>query len=144
MLPAALEHDALVVRNGDRHVHVDDPPAGRLPLEDGAEAHLRAAAVGEEPARLVGEPADIAVRVADRVRSRLETLARLLRAGAEGVLLLGLDMQDARENARKFLREFSITYTNVHEAGEETSRRYGMTGIPETFFISRAAMWSGT
>jgi cytochrome c biogenesis protein CcmG/thiol:disulfide interchange protein DsbE len=57
-------------------------------------------------------------------------------AGRQGVLFLGLDMQDARDDARKFLREFSITYPNVREAGDETSRRYGMTGIPETFFIS--------
>jgi cytochrome c biogenesis protein CcmG/thiol:disulfide interchange protein DsbE len=57
-------------------------------------------------------------------------------AGRQGVLFLGLDMQDAREDAREFLREFSITYPNVREAGDETSRRYGMTGIPETFFIS--------
>jgi cytochrome c biogenesis protein CcmG/thiol:disulfide interchange protein DsbE len=57
-------------------------------------------------------------------------------AGRQGVLFLGLDMQDASDDARKFLREFSITYPNVREAGDETSRRYGMTGIPETFFIS--------
>jgi cytochrome c biogenesis protein CcmG, thiol:disulfide interchange protein DsbE len=51
-------------------------------------------------------------------------------------LFLGLDMQDVTGDAREFLREFSVSYPNVHEAGKETSRRYGMTGIPETFFIS--------
>jgi cytochrome c biogenesis protein CcmG, thiol:disulfide interchange protein DsbE len=58
------------------------------------------------------------------------------RAGLQGVLFLGLDMQDVTDDAREFLREFAITYPNVREAGNETSRRYGMTGIPETFFIS--------
>jgi cytochrome c biogenesis protein CcmG, thiol:disulfide interchange protein DsbE len=58
------------------------------------------------------------------------------RAGSQGVLFLGLDMQDVSDEARKFLREFAITYPNIREVGEETSRRYGMTGIPETFFIS--------
>jgi cytochrome c biogenesis protein CcmG/thiol:disulfide interchange protein DsbE len=57
-------------------------------------------------------------------------------AARQGVLFLGLDMQDATDDAREFLREFSISYPNVHEAGKETSRDYGMTGIPETFFIS--------
>jgi cytochrome c biogenesis protein CcmG/thiol:disulfide interchange protein DsbE len=57
-------------------------------------------------------------------------------ASHEGVLFLGLDMQDVRADAREFLREFSISYPNVHEAGKEISRRYGMTGLPETFFIS--------
>jgi cytochrome c biogenesis protein CcmG/thiol:disulfide interchange protein DsbE len=56
--------------------------------------------------------------------------------GPQGVLFLGLDMQDVRGDAREFLREFSISYPNVREAGKETSRRYGMTGLPETFFIS--------
>jgi cytochrome c biogenesis protein CcmG/thiol:disulfide interchange protein DsbE len=57
-------------------------------------------------------------------------------AGRQGVLFLGLDMQDATEDAREFLREFSISYPNVREAGRETSREYGATGLPETFFIS--------
>jgi cytochrome c biogenesis protein CcmG/thiol:disulfide interchange protein DsbE len=58
------------------------------------------------------------------------------KAARQSVLFLGLDMQDVRGDAREFLREFSISYPNVHEAGKETSRRYGMTGLPETFFIS--------
>jgi cytochrome c biogenesis protein CcmG/thiol:disulfide interchange protein DsbE len=57
-------------------------------------------------------------------------------AGRRGVLFLGLDMQDVRGDAREFLREFSITYPNIREGDKETARRYGMTGIPETFFIS--------
>jgi cytochrome c biogenesis protein CcmG, thiol:disulfide interchange protein DsbE len=57
-------------------------------------------------------------------------------AGPRGVLFLGLDMQDVRGDAREFLREFSISYPNVREGEKETSRRYGMTGLPETFFIS--------
>ena len=57
-------------------------------------------------------------------------------AGRRGVLFMGLDMQDVTGDAREFLREFSISYPNVREAGKETSRRYGMTGLPETFFIS--------
>lgn len=56
----------------------------------------------------------------DPCRAEAPVLERGWRdAGADSVLLLGLDMQDAR----KFLREFSITYPNVREAGEETSRR---------------------
>jgi cytochrome c biogenesis protein CcmG/thiol:disulfide interchange protein DsbE len=57
-------------------------------------------------------------------------------AGQPGVLFLGLDMQDVPEDARAFLEEFDVTYPNVREGGKETSRRYGATGLPETFFIS--------
>jgi cytochrome c biogenesis protein CcmG/thiol:disulfide interchange protein DsbE len=58
------------------------------------------------------------------------------RAGRQGVVFLGLDMQDIRSDARGFLREFAISYPNVREGGNDTARRYGTTGIPETFFIS--------
>jgi cytochrome c biogenesis protein CcmG/thiol:disulfide interchange protein DsbE len=64
-------------------------------------------------------------------------------ARPQGVLVLGLDMQDVRDDAREFLRAFSITYPNVREAGKETARRYGMTGIPETFFISARGLVVG-
>jgi len=57
-------------------------------------------------------------------------------AGQQGVLFLGLDMQDVTSDAREFLHEFRISYLNVREGGKETSRRYGGTGLPETYFIS--------
>jgi cytochrome c biogenesis protein CcmG/thiol:disulfide interchange protein DsbE len=69
-----------------------------------------------------------------------EEAPRLQRAwegwGKRGVLLLGLDMQDIRSDARDFLRELRITYPTIRDPGKEVSRRYGATGIPETFFIS--------
>jgi hypothetical protein len=40
------------------------------------------------------------------------------------------------DDAREFLREFSTSYPNLREAGKETSRDYGMTGIAETFFTA--------
>ena len=58
------------------------------------------------------------------------------RAQRQGVLFLGLDMQDVTGDAREFLREFDVSYLNVREAGKDTSRRYGATGLPETYFIS--------
>lgn len=57
-------------------------------------------------------------------------------AGRHGVLYLGLDIRDVRGDAREFLNEFSISYPNVRESDDATARRYGATGIPETFFIS--------
>lgn len=57
-------------------------------------------------------------------------------ARPRGVLMLGLDMQDAQEDARAFMRDFHISYLNIRDPTNDTSRRYGATGIPETFFIS--------
>jgi cytochrome c biogenesis protein CcmG/thiol:disulfide interchange protein DsbE len=56
---------------------------------------------------------------------------------ARGVVFLGLDMQDITDDARAFVREFRLTYPMVREGSNDTARRYGTTGIPETFFISR-------
>jgi cytochrome c biogenesis protein CcmG, thiol:disulfide interchange protein DsbE len=73
----------------------------------------------------------------DPCRVEAPVLERGWRAASrQGVLFVGLDMQDVRDDAREFLSEFSITYPNVHEAGKEVSRDYGVTGLPETFFIS--------
>lgn len=58
------------------------------------------------------------------------------RWGTHGVLFLGLDMQDIRSDARDFLREFRVTYPTIRDPGKSISRRYGATGIPETYFIS--------
>lgn len=57
-------------------------------------------------------------------------------SAGDGVLVLGLNMQDARPDARAFIEEFGLTYPNVREPGGDVARRYGMTGLPETFFIS--------
>jgi cytochrome c biogenesis protein CcmG, thiol:disulfide interchange protein DsbE len=53
-----------------------------------------------------------------------------------GVLFLGLDMQDLRGDARSFLSDLDVTYPSVRDPGKKTSKRYGATGIPETYFIS--------
>lgn len=72
----------------------------------------------------------------DPCRAEAPVLERGWReAGRRGVLFVGLDMQDIRADARAFLREFSITYPNIREGDKATARRYGTTGIPETFFI---------
>lgn len=58
------------------------------------------------------------------------------RYGRQGVLFLGLDMQDLTGDARDFLREFSISYPTIREPSNGVARTYGVTGIPETFFIA--------
>jgi len=57
-------------------------------------------------------------------------------ARRQGVLFLGLNQQDARTDALTFIRELGLDYPNVKDPSKETSRRWGVTGIPETFFIT--------
>jgi len=51
------------------------------------------------------------------------------------VLFLGLDVQDAREDARDFIDQFGLTFPHVRDPGNDTQRAWGVTGLPETYFI---------
>ena len=51
------------------------------------------------------------------------------------VLFLGLDAQDAREDARDFISQFGLTFPHVRDPGNDTQRAWGVTGLPETYFI---------
>jgi cytochrome c biogenesis protein CcmG/thiol:disulfide interchange protein DsbE len=52
------------------------------------------------------------------------------------VLFVGLNMQDLTEDARDFMREFGVSYLNVRDQSNPVARRWGVSGLPETFFIT--------
>jgi cytochrome c biogenesis protein CcmG, thiol:disulfide interchange protein DsbE len=54
----------------------------------------------------------------------------------KGVVFVGVDEQDLRAPALKFMRRFNITYPIVADDLSLTGH-YGVTGYPETFFIDR-------
>jgi cytochrome c biogenesis protein CcmG, thiol:disulfide interchange protein DsbE len=58
------------------------------------------------------------------------------RARPRGVLFVGIDMQDAPEDARDFMDHFGVDYLNLRDPTNKTFRRYGATGLPETWFVS--------
>ena len=58
------------------------------------------------------------------------------RFGPRGVLFLGLNMQDLTGDANQFIDEFHLTYPHVREPSNDTARAYGVTGLPETFFVT--------
>jgi cytochrome c biogenesis protein CcmG/thiol:disulfide interchange protein DsbE len=64
---------------------------------------------------------------------RLERTWRTERAN--GVLFIGLNMQDLTDDARAFLREFRISYLNIRDPSNRVARGWGVTGLPETFFL---------
>ena len=70
-------------------------------------------------------------------RQEAPLLERTWRAQrARGVLFVGLNVQDLTGDARSFLREFHNTYLNIRYPGKTVYSRYGLTGVPETFFIT--------
>jgi cytochrome c biogenesis protein CcmG/thiol:disulfide interchange protein DsbE len=54
-----------------------------------------------------------------------------------GVTVLGIDIQDKDEAARKFIRDFGLTFPNAPDPSGKVSVDYGVYGVPETFFIDR-------
>lgn len=54
-----------------------------------------------------------------------------------GVVVVGVNVQDLVPEALRFMRETRPTYPNVRDRDNSVYRAYGLTGVPETFFISR-------
>jgi cytochrome c biogenesis protein CcmG/thiol:disulfide interchange protein DsbE len=54
-----------------------------------------------------------------------------------GVRFLGVNVQDAEQDALGFVEEFDITFPSVRDPDQVLWRKFGVRGIPETFFIQR-------
>lgn len=64
-------------------------------------------------------------------------LAASARAHAGTVAFLGIDIQDFTSDAHKFLRRYKTNYVSVRDGGSSTYDNYGLTGIPETYYLDR-------
>ena len=53
------------------------------------------------------------------------------------VVVLGVDVNDFAGDARKFARKYGLEYPLVHDNHNVTSPKYGISLLPETFFIDR-------
>ncbi len=64
----------------------------------------------------------------------LETAWQVLKD--EGVVFIGVDVWDDRDDALAFIDEFGVSYPNGPDEGS-IAIDYGVTGIPETYIIDR-------
>jgi cytochrome c biogenesis protein CcmG, thiol:disulfide interchange protein DsbE len=62
-------------------------------------------------------------------------LAASAKAHAGEVAFLGLDIQDFEGDARRFLRRHDAPYVSVRDRGTRLYSVYGLTGIPETYYV---------
>lgn len=53
-----------------------------------------------------------------------------------GIVFIGLDYLDQEPAAKAFLAEFGVTYPSGPDLQSQAARRYGIKGVPETYFIS--------
>ena len=65
----------------------------------------------------------------------LEQASRDLRA--RGVVVIGIDHQDAAQFAASFAKRYRMTYPLVRDPDDRLYEQYGATGVPETFFVDR-------
>jgi len=63
--------------------------------------------------------------------------AQWQRARLQGVVFIGIDFQDGQSAALSFVQQNGLTYTNVVDPNGSTGINYGVTGVPETFFLDR-------
>jgi cytochrome c biogenesis protein CcmG/thiol:disulfide interchange protein DsbE len=62
-------------------------------------------------------------------------LAASARAHRGRVVFLGIDVQDFKSDARGFLKRFDTPYVSVRDGSGSTYTDYGLTGVPETYWI---------
>jgi cytochrome c biogenesis protein CcmG/thiol:disulfide interchange protein DsbE len=70
--------------------------------------------------------------------------AGILQAGAkrwakQGVVFVGVNQQDLRGPARAFMKRFGMDYPVISDTGSIVAR-YGVIGVPETFFVDRRGL----
>jgi cytochrome c biogenesis protein CcmG/thiol:disulfide interchange protein DsbE len=53
-----------------------------------------------------------------------------------GIVFIGLDYLDQEPAAKAYLAEFDVTYPKGPDLQSQAARRYGIKGVPETFFIT--------
>ncbi len=51
------------------------------------------------------------------------------------VVFVGLNIQDLPSAARRFLARYKVNYVSIQDKGDKTYTAYGLTGVPETYFI---------
>lgn len=105
------------------------PEAARVALADGHVA----------PSELSGHPAVINFWASWCVPCKEE--APILHASARRhagiVVFIGIDIQDFRSDALRFIKRYGVNYVAVRDTSDRTYSAYGLTGIPETFYLDR-------
>jgi cytochrome c biogenesis protein CcmG, thiol:disulfide interchange protein DsbE len=56
---------------------------------------------------------------------------------SQGVLFFGVDYNDVSGDAKRFLERHGVTYPTLLDGSGAIGDRYGLSGVPETYFIDR-------
>jgi cytochrome c biogenesis protein CcmG/thiol:disulfide interchange protein DsbE len=64
---------------------------------------------------------------------------------SKGVVVVGVDANDFKSDARRFARRYKVTYPLVHDGPGNLLDDYGLAALPETFFVrpdGRLSSWT--
>jgi DsbE subfamily thiol:disulfide oxidoreductase len=71
-------------------------------------------------------------------RQEAEVLEQFAREyGPLGVTFVGVNVWDNADKARVFLEEYGVSYLNGADDAGSAAVDYGLTGLPETYFVDR-------
>jgi cytochrome c biogenesis protein CcmG, thiol:disulfide interchange protein DsbE len=60
-----------------------------------------------------------------------------------GLVVLGVDVNDFRQDARGFMDRYGVTYPVVYDGKGSTVGKWGVRAFPETFFVDRSGKLVG-
>ena len=61
----------------------------------------------------------------------------------QGVVILGINVQDGEKEAERYISEFGVTFSNALDLDGRITVDYGVTGLPVTFFIDNDSVVTG-
>jgi cytochrome c biogenesis protein CcmG/thiol:disulfide interchange protein DsbE len=67
----------------------------------------------------------------------LEDVAQRYRVSPQEVVVLGVDVQDLREEALDFARENGVTFASLRDGEDDVKNAYQVPALPETFVIDQ-------
>jgi cytochrome c biogenesis protein CcmG/thiol:disulfide interchange protein DsbE len=67
----------------------------------------------------------------------LEEIAQRYRVSPQEVVVLGVDVQDLREEALDFARENGVTFASLRDGEDDVKNAYQVPALPETFVIDQ-------
>ncbi len=69
-------------------------------------------------------------------KAEAKTLRQAAAKWGDRAVFVGVDTKDFASAARSYMKRYGVDYTVVRDVDGSTSDRWGVTGYPETFFVT--------